>query len=233
MLEGMDDDAALAARALERGMVSFLGLPLEVAPGALVPRPETELLARVAIDTLRARGGTPVVVDVGCGAGNLACAIASAIPQAKVYALDIAPAAVALTRRNAERLGVSVVAFESDVFAALPRELHGRVDAVVANPPYISTGKLEGERAALLAHEPREAFDAGPYGLALHQRIVADARPFLAPEGLFACEFGRGQERQLRIVLERARGYTPVTFHHDEAGAPRALTALRLSEGSP
>jgi release factor glutamine methyltransferase len=229
----MIDDVSLAARALELGTVSFLGFTLEVAAGALVPRPETELLARVAIDAIRARGDAPVVVDVGCGAGNLACAIARALPAARVYALDIAPTAVALTRRNAERLGVSVTAFESDVFAALPSDLRGRVDAIVANPPYISTSKLEGERAGLLANEPREAFDAGPYGLALHQRIVADARTFLRADGLFACEFGRGQERQLRIVLERARGYTPATFHHDEAGAPRALTALRLSEGSP
>lgn len=233
MLMAMNDDTALAAQALARGWVSFLDLDLEVASGALVPRPETELLARVAIDAIRARGGAPIVVDVGCGAGNLACAIARAVPHATVYGLDIAPAAVDLTRRNAERLGLSVLAIESDLFAALPSELHGRVDAVVANPPYISTGKLEGERADLLEHEPREAFDAGPYGLALHQRIVADARGVLAPEGLFSCEFGRGQERQLRVVLERARGYTPATFHRDAAGAPRVLTALRRAEGSP
>lgn len=228
-----DSDARHASAALERGTVSFLGLTLEVAPGALVPRPETELLARVSIEALRARGGSPIVVDVGCGAGNLACAIASALPHARVYAFDIAPAAVALTRRNAERLGLTIVAETSDVFSALPSDLAGRVDAVVANPPYISTGKLDGDRAALLEHEPREAFDAGPYGLALHQRIVSDARAILAPGGLFACEFGLGQERQLRIVLDRSRGYDHVAFHPDEAGAPRALTAFRLSQVTP
>lgn len=141
-------------------------------------------------------------------------------------ALDIAPAAVALTRRNAERLGVFVTAFESAVFAALPSDLRGRVDAIVAIAPYISTSTLEGERAGLLANEPREAFDAGPYGLALHPRIVADARTFSRPDGLSACEFGRGQERQLRIVLERARVHSR---HLSSRRSRRATSAHRAS----
>ena len=231
-----DEDALLAARALEAGRTSFFGLELAVAPGALVPRPETELLARVAIEALAASAGNPLtVVDVGCGSGNLACAIASRLPHARVYALDIAPAAVAVTQRNAHELGLDarIVALTSDLFAALPEDLLGRVDAVVTNPPYISTGKLDGERASLLTLEPREAFDAGPYGLALHQRIAAEAQRWLGPGGLLACEFGLGQERQLRIVIDRARAYEDVTFFTNEAGAPRALTARRLRTGIP
>jgi release factor glutamine methyltransferase len=230
-----DDTARLAADALARGTTTFLDLTFEVAPGALVPRPETELLARIAIASLRSREGAPTVIDMGCGSGNLACAIALALPTAKVFASDIAAAAVEVTRRNAARLGVAdrVAAFEGDLFAALPDNLRGNVDAVVANPPYISTGKLDSERAELLAHEPREAFDAGPYGLTLHQRIVADALGYLRPGGLLACEFGLGQERQLRIVVERSRGYHGLAFHQNDAGAPRALTAQRLNPGAP
>ncbi len=228
-----DADAHIAAAALARGTVSFLGLTLEVAAGALVPRSETELLARVAIEILSARSGPIVVVDVGCGAGNVACALAAALPQATVHAVDVSPAAVALTRRNAERLGLSIVVAESDVLSALPSSLEGRVDAIVSNPPYISTGKLDGERATLLEHEPRDAFDAGPYGLAIHQRLVAEAQKYLAPNGLLACEFGLGQERQLRLVLERSRGYHRATFHASEAGELRVLTASRLQQVTP
>jgi release factor glutamine methyltransferase len=231
----IDDDALLAARALEAGCVSFLGLELAVAPGALVPRPETELLARVAIEALKHEGAASMtVVDVGCGSGNLSCAIAAQVPSAHVFALDLAPAAVAVTAQNARSLGLEgrIEAHVSDLFAALPPELVGRIDAIVTNPPYISTGKLDGERASLLTLEPREAFDAGPYGLALHQRIAAEAQRWLRPGGLLACEFGLGQERQLRIVVERARGYGALAFHTNEAGAPRALTARRLRTGT-
>lgn len=231
-----DAEALLAARALEAGRVVFCGLELEVAPGALVPRAETELLARVASAELeRDREAALTVVDVGCGSGNLACALASRFPSARVFALDIAAAAVEITRRNAARHGLAsrVDARVSDLFAGLPPELEGRVDAVVTNPPYISTGKLDGERAALLDHEPREAFDAGPYGLALHQRIANEAPRWLRPGGLLACEFGLGQERQLRIVVDRARAYESLAFHANEAGAPRALTTRRLRPGAP
>ena len=216
--------------------MSFLGLELFVVPGALVPRPETELLARVAIAELARSGDVPLtVVDVGCGSGNLACALASRLPRARIFALDIADAAVDVTKRNAVRLGLHerIDAHVSDLFAALPSELEGLVDAVVTNPPYISTSKLDGERAALLAHEPREAFDAGPYGLALHQRIATEAQRWLRPGGLLACEFGLGQDRQLRTVIDRARGYEGLTFHENEAGAPRALTTRRLRPGAP
>lgn len=232
MTTAMRDDAI---EALRRGTTTFLGLELEVTPGALVPRPETELLARVAIAHMLARGGVPLIVDMGCGSGNLACAIAHALPNARIFAADISTAAVAVTKRNAAKHGLAerITVVEGDLFEALPRELLGNVDAVVSNPPYISTGKLDTEHASLLEHEPREAFDAGPYGLALHQRIVAAALPFLRPEGLLACEFGLGQERQLRIVVDRARGYDRLAFHLNDAGAPRALTAQRLRESFP
>lgn len=215
--------------ALARGTVSFLGLELLVAPGALVPRPETELLARAAIDATREAGATPLVIDVCCGAGNLACAIAHHT-AARVLASDLSEECATLARRNGERLGLGgrVEVFQGDLFAPLQVGLSpGSVDVVVCNPPYISTGRLGQDRAALLALEPREAFDGGPYGLAIHQRVIREAAPLLAPGGTLLFEFGLGQERQLAALFARAKTYHSVRFVNDSAAAPRVVAATR------
>ena len=92
---------------------------------------------------------------------------------------------------------------QGDLFASLADlGLEGRVDAVICNPPYISTGKLEKESAHLLEQEPREAFDGGPYGLTIHQRAIKEALPFLRAGGTLLFEMGVGQERQLKLLFE-------------------------------
>ena len=158
------------AAAYESGKVGFMGLELFAAPGALVPRKETEILARTAIERLAALASglarPLVVVDMCCGAGNLACAIAVRFPDAQLFATDLTDSCVTLTRRNVEKLGVSarVQVRQGDLFQGLAGAgIEGAVDAVVCNPPYISHSRLE--KRSDLAREPREAFDGGPYGL--------------------------------------------------------------------
>jgi len=222
-------EAETALSAYARGTQSFMGLELLVAPGSLVPRPETELLARAALRELESLGALhPVVIDVCCGAGNLACAIASHVPGARVWASDLSEDCVGLTRRNVEKLGLGarVSVSRGDLFEGLPEaELAGRVDLVVCNPPYISSGRLE-ERSDLTA-EPRLAFDGGPYGLSIHQRVSKDALTWLKPGGVLAFEFGLGQDRQLRIVIDRARSYDGIRFFENDEGKPRALVAKK------
>lgn len=222
----------LVSIAYAKGAHTFMGLDLIVGVGALVPRPETELLARVALAALEQAQGEsgrpPRVIDMCCGAGNLACAVAVHSPRAEVWASDLSAECVALTRRNVEKhgLGKRVRVFEGDLFAPLAREeLLGAVDLVVCNPPYISSSRL-AERADL-AREPRLAFDGGPYGLSVHQRVSREALVFLKPGATLAFEFGLGQERQLRSVVERARGYEGVELVNDDAGNPRVLLAKR------
>lgn len=222
----------LVSVAYAKGAHTFMGLDLIVGAGALVPRPETELLARVALATLEQAPGEsgrpPRVIDMCCGAGNLACAVAVHSPRAEVWASDLSAECVALTRRNVEKhgLGQRVRVFEGDLFAPLAREeLLGAVDLVVCNPPYISSSRL-AERTDL-AREPRLAFDGGPYGLSVHQRVSREALVFLKPGATLAFEFGLGQERQLRSVVERARGYESVELVNDDAGNPRVLLAKR------
>jgi methylase of polypeptide subunit release factors len=97
----------------------------------------------------------------------------------------------------------------------------------MSNPPYISTGRLEGDRAHLLDGEPREAFDGGPYGISIHQRLAAEAPAFLKPGGWLAFEFGGGQERQVLALMTRARAYGPVELVNDAEGRPRVACAQK------
>ncbi len=212
------------------GRVRFLGVELLADPGALVPRAETEILGRTALRVLGELGRSePRVIDMCCGAGNLACAIATAVPAARLFASDLTDGCVALSRRNVDHLGLAdrIAVVQGDLFAPLVGlGLEGTIDVVVCNPPYISTGRLtEGDRKELLDHEPREAFDGGPYGLSIHQRVIKQARDFLRPGGHLLFEFGLGQERQLAALFKRGRVYSEVRFENDADGKPRVAHA--------
>jgi release factor glutamine methyltransferase len=229
-VSGTYDERGLVRAALERGRVVFAGVPLEVAPGALVPREETELLARTAIALLAGFPPAPRVIDMCCGAGNLACAIAHHVPSARVWASDLTDACVALTCRNVEALGLGdrVSVHQGDLFESLSAEaLGGSIDMIVCNPPYISQKRLAEERAALLELEPQEAFAAGPYGLGIHQRVIRDAPGFLRHGGLLLVEIGAGQDRQVETLFARARKFDDIRHMCDAAGVPRVAHGRR------
>jgi release factor glutamine methyltransferase len=214
--------------AFQAGRVKFMDLELAVARGALVPRPETELLGRTAIAVLEkifAGGGELRVIDMCCGIGNLSCAIAHYVPAARVWASDLGRVCVDTARANAAALGLANVSvYEGDLFQPLAGlGLEGRVDAVVCNPPYISEKRLAGDSAHLLEHEPREAFAAGPYGLGIHMRVVKDALAFLKPGGALLFEVGLGQDRQVSTLFERARAYSDVSVVRNDAGDGRVV----------
>jgi release factor glutamine methyltransferase len=216
-------------------MHRFMNVVLELAPDVLVPRAETELLGATAVATLREGPSGPLVVDMCCGSGNLALSIAAEIPSARVWGADLTDSTVALARRNVERLAMQdrVVIRQGDLFGALESDgLAGRLDMIVCNPPYISTGRLEGESAHLLAEEPREAFDGGPYGISIHQRVIRDAAAFLTPGGWLLFEFGERQERQIAALFARAKAYEPVSFVANEAGTPRVARARKLASAA-
>jgi HemK-like putative methylase len=237
------DDSRLLALTRERlagkplgqltGRQRFLGLDLLTAPEVLVPRGETELLGRIAIEVLRAAGseGRDVrFLDLCCGSGNLACAIARQVPTARGWASDLTSPAVELTRRNAERLGLldRIQVLQGNLFGPLAGlGLEGSLDAVVCNPPYISTSKLGGDRAGLLIHEPREAFDGGPYGLSIHQRVTREAAVFLRPGAPVLVEVGEGEHRQVQLLFERAGGWERPEMRSDGNGVPRVVIARK------
>ncbi len=220
------------ARARATGRVTFLGLDLVAMPGTLVPRTETELLARVAVEKLVALERATRVVDMCCGSGNIACAIAVRVPNARVWASDSSDHAVANTRANVVDLMLAerVEIIQGDLLAALVgRELEGSIDLMTCNPPYISTSRLERDRRALLDAEPREAFDGGPYGLTAHQRVIKDALPYLHVGGWLVLEIGVGQERQVDWLFARAKGYDATEHLTDGDGHVRVVLAERTT----
>lgn len=218
------------------GRQMFLGVELIAAPGALVPREETELLGHTALLAIRGLNvERPLIIDMCCGSGNLACALAHHLPSATVWASDLTDGCVSLARRNVERLGLAgrVHVAQGDLFAGLAGAgLEGKVDVIVCNPPYISEKRLAADRAVLLEHEPREAFDGGPYGLSIHQRVVKEALPFLREGGELLFEFGLGQGQQLVFVFGRARGYENAQLVANQAGEPRVAHARRKATAS-
>ncbi len=206
----------------------FMEVELLVERGVLVPRAETELLGATALELVPENAR---IIDMCCGSGNLACALASRAPNSRVWASDLTEACVSLARRNAAHTGVAnrVTVVQGDLFSAL-KGLEGTIDLVVCNPPYISQAKLAGERAALLENEPREAFDGGPYGLSIHQRVVREALPFLKPGGSLLFEIGLGQERQVKLLFERARAYEDIRMVANAAGEVRVVGGRKLNQ---
>lgn len=209
---------------------SFMGVSLELGPEVLVPRGETELLGRVAVDLLGRLSADSIVIDMCCGSGNLALGVAAAVPGIRIFASDLTDATVALARRNVERLQLAdrVLVRKGDLFEPLCVDgLEGRVDLVMANPPYISTARLFGDSAHLMTSEPREAFDGGPYGISIHQRLAAEAPAFLRVGGWLAFEFGEGQERQVAALVARTRAYEGLELIADQSGSPRVAIARK------
>lgn len=211
----------------------FMGVELIVDSGALAPREETELLGYTALDAIRTSGSSaPKVIDMCCGSGNLACAIAHHFPTVRVWASDLTDGCINVARRNIKHVGVSerVVIAQGDLFAGLAGfGLEGSIDVVVCNPPYISQSKLATDRAELLEHEPREAFDGGPYGISIQQRVVKEALPFLRPGGTLLFEIGLGQERQVKMLFDRVKEYEDIRLVANTAGEVRVVSGRKHS----
>ena len=216
--------------------VTFMGLPIALREGVLVPREETELLAREALALLPPDTPAPVVIDMCCGSGNLAVAIAMHSPGARVWASDLTAETTDAARFNCDRLGLAdrVTVTQGDLFAPLLGMLpEAGADLIVANPPYISTGKLDTERQDLLEDEPREAFDGGPYGISILQRLISEAASFLKPGAWLGFEFGLGQERQVAALFKRAGAYDTIRFAADGEGRPRVALARKAPAAEP
>lgn len=201
------------------GEKEFHGRPFGVTPDVLVPRPETELLVDLALARMRGRQH-PRVLDLGTGSGCIAVTLALECPAARVTAVDVSGAALAVARRNAARLGATVTFLPGSWYAALPPG--ERFDVVVANPPYIAPGD---PHLADLRFEPVDALTDGRDGLACIEAIVAGARDRLLPGGWLLVEHGYDQADEVQAIFSR-RGFTG-RLEVDGAGHPRVTFALR------
>lgn len=212
------------------GSTGFRYLDLRVEPGVFVPRPETETVAQHAIDEaarLAADGGHPLVVDLCCGAGPIALAVATEVPSATVVAVDVSPAAVDLTGRNAAATGARVRVLAGDVREeSLLAELSGRVDVIVSNPPYIPPDAVPVD-PEVRDHDPDLAlYGGGPDGLDLPRAVIAAAARLLRPGGLLVVEHAEVQAAAARAAVP-AGLFDDVRTAPDLTGRPRTLLARR------
>ena len=210
---------------------SFLGLEMLTGPGALIPRKETELLARTAIRLLQEKvDAEPCVIDVCTGSGNVAIAIASRVPRAHVYAADLSTDAVELARSNARHLGMHErVDFRSgDLLTPFDSaNFRGSVDLVTCNPPYIASANVERMANEIAEHEPRLAFDGGPFGISILMRLMREAPRYLRPSGWLAFEVGLDQGPALLRLLSKRADFLRTEGISDAQGAVRVITAQR------
>ncbi|MDX6299799.1 MAG: release factor glutamine methyltransferase [Nocardioidaceae bacterium] len=183
------------------GWAEFCGHRILLDPGVFVPRRRTELMVREAV-RLAAGAPAPVVVDLCCGSGAVGAAMARLLPAVELYATDLDPAAVRCARRNITAPGRVL---EGDLFEALPPALRGRVDVVAANTPYVPTAAIRSMPPEARDHEPRMALDGGADGLAVADRVAAQAPSWLVPGGSLLVETGERQADALARTFSRNR----------------------------
>lgn len=215
------------------GSTGFRYLTLAVEPGVFVPRPETEVVAGLAVDEARrvaglAAGARPLVVDLCTGTGAIAVAVATEVPAARVVGVDLSGQAVALAARNAAEAGVAVRLEVGDVRdPALLADLAGAADVVVANPPYIPPD-AEPAEPEVRDHDPDLAlYGGGPDGLDVPRAVLAAGARLLRAGGLLVVEHAEVQAAALRAAAEATGAYEDARTVADLTGRPRALVVRR------
>jgi release factor glutamine methyltransferase len=209
------------------GRQAFRSLELEVGPGVLIPRPETESLVEEVLAWAReksAGGSTLVGLDIGTGSGAIALALAVEGPFARVVATDVSASALEIATRNREalKLGGRVELRHGPAFEPIaPGE---RFDAIVSNPPYVSEADRPALAPEIVDWEPPEALFGGADGLAVIREMARGAAGRLVPGGLLALEVGLGQATAVATLLEE-EGLKEVRVRKDLAGKPRVVMA--------
>ncbi|WP_251158881.1 N5-glutamine methyltransferase family protein [Caniella muris] len=169
------------------------------------------------------------VADICCGTGCIALSIAGETEASAVWAGDLSPAAVALTVRNRDALGLGdrVAVAEGDLYGALPEELMGTLDVVVSNPPYIPSAVVPTLPDEVVGFEPGLALDGGPDGLDIFRRLLEGAPAWLAPGGMLCVELFEESLDDACALVRAQGGWASVEARDDLAGRPRVLVAVR------
>jgi release factor glutamine methyltransferase len=232
-------ESAVARRAAREplqlvvGETAFCDLTLRCRPGVFVPRPETEVLAMRAVEAARGLAA-PTIVEPCTGSGAVAAVLLAHVPGAQVLAIDVDPWAAALAEENFERVRAGVAGHPpavgaraevrvGDLLAPVPAELQGRVDVLVANPPYLPASDA-ADWDPEVRHDPPTALIGGPDGHELVDRLLVEAVIWLAPGGAVLVEIDARRADSARHAASAA-GLVEVGIVDDLTGAPRMLVA--------
>ena len=201
------------------GIAGFRRLELAIGPGALIPRPETEMVAERAMELLT-RDGT--LIDIGTGSGAIALAVADERPDARVIATDVSAEALEWARRNTEKLGLAVELVQGSLFENLPAELERHVDVIVSNPPYVSQPEKVTLPTDVLEHEPHVALFGGSDGLEIIRPLAEQARSWLHAGGWLVLEIAPWLAEDVSGVL-RDLHYSDIGVRRDLVGRDRIV----------
>lgn len=208
------------------GSQSFMDLELTTDARALIPRPETELLAERCVQAVReTKKQRFCLLDIGTGTGALALSIINACAEALAVGVDISADALSLARENAEKCGLSARTelLQSDLFSALDgREF----DGIVSNPPYVPSHVIDALEPEVALYEPRLALDGGKQGYDFYERIIVQAPKHLCSGGFLALEAEPFQFARIFRLMEEA-GFTEPEPIFDYAGEARACIAIK------
>ena len=205
------------------GEWEFYGLPLDISRDVLIPRPDTEVLAGLAIDFVRKQGECRVL-DLCAGSGCIGLAVASQCPGSRVVLGELSEGALRVCRQNIRRNGLSgrVVPMQLDALAPPPAQL-GEFRCLVSNPPYIPAGDIPGLDPSVRDYEPRMALDGGADGLDFYRNLAKEWKNALTVGGKIFLEVGIGQADDVLRLL-RAQGFGDLEITADPAGIPRVVS---------
>ena len=200
------------------GEAFFYGNVFSVTPDVLIPRQDTEIL--VAEAEKRLRPGMSLL-DLCTGSGCVLLSILSRT-DAKGTGSDLSPAALAVAKRNGERLGLQAEWIESDLFA----RIGGTFDMITANPPYIATDVLHGLQPEVIGHEPETALDGGSGGLDIIRRMICEAPDHLTEKGWLLLEIGYDQGSAVSALLQE-QGFKEIQIIRDLEHRERVAAGRR------
>ena len=215
------------------GRQNFMGIELLSDKRALIPRKETEILGRKALEISKqaaCKKNAVYVLDICCGAGNLGLAVAFYNRKSKVIVTDLSHDAVELAKENICFLNLThvVKAMQGDLFSAVDQHrFYEKIDIIICNPPYISTAKVTKMHTEISAHEPVLAFDGGMFGTKIIQRFLSESPKFLTKGGSIIFEVGAGQGEFMMRLCEESDHFFDIGPEKDDMGNIRVIHAKK------
>jgi release factor glutamine methyltransferase len=216
------------------GRREFYSLTFRVTPDVLIPRPETELLVVELTDLADAAAavGPLEIADVGTGSGIIAVCAVKHVPNCRVTAIDLSPAALEVAGANARDLqAADAIEFvQSDLFDAVPAER--RFDLIASNPPYVSESEMHDLMPEVREHEPHLALTGGEHGVSVIERLIPQAAERLHPGGWLLMEISPMIERRVHELLAADGRFDSIATVKDKALLPRVVKARSKGEQS-